>query len=418
MAPEETPSLVIDALGLQGDGIARVDGAARFIPLALPGEQVRLDGEGNLARVITASPERQSPPCPHFTVCGGCMSQHMAPGLYARWKADIVREAFVACGFAEPPMAPLVTCAQGSRRRAVLSARRARGHVALGYHARRSHDLVDVTTCIVLDATIAHALPALRRLVAALDVDEARLTVLASRAGLEIAVAADAKRLTPATAASIGKLAAEARWARVSVEGQPIVTRAAPVLDMGGVTVTPPPGSFTQAVAEAEEAMRARVISAVGNAKRVADLFCGLGAFAFALSRTARVTAIDTDKPALAALTAAWRHAQGLKPIDVLPRDLFRDPLSPLELKDFDAVVLDPPRAGAEAQAKALAKSDIPVIAYVSCNPTTLARDARLLADGGYVLEAVTPIDQFLYAAHVEAVAVLRRPGKRKRARA
>lgn len=415
MAAETTTPLRIDALGTQGDGIARTEAGTRFVALALPGEEVVIDAAGQLADLVVASPERQVPPCPHFTVCGGCMSQHMAPALYARWKADIVRDAFLARGFTAPPMQPLVTCNTGSRRRAVLSAVRKGGSVALGYHARRSHDLVDVTACIVLDPAIADALPALRRLVVALEVGEARLTVLASRTGLDIAVAAEAKRLTPAIAANVGTLAAQSRWARVSVDGNPIVSRAAPVLDMGGVAVTPPPATFTQAVADAEEAMRARVTAAVGNAKRVVDLFCGLGAFSFALSRQARVTAIDNDKAALAALTAAWRHAQGLKPVDVLPRDLFRDPLSPLELKDFDAVVLDPPRAGAEAQAQALARSEIPVVAYVSCNPVTLARDARILADGGYTLESVTPIDQFLYAAHVEAVAILRRPRKRKR---
>jgi 23S rRNA (uracil1939-C5)-methyltransferase len=415
MAADDTTRLHIEALGAQGDGIARVDGAVRFIPLALPGEDVTLDAGGQVAQVLVESPERQAPPCPHFTVCGGCMSQHMAPAIYARWKTDIVREAFRARGIAEPPMQEFVPCAAGSRRRAVLSAARTGGRVALGYHARRSHDLVDVTTCIVLAPAIAEALPALRRMVALLEVDEARLTVLASQAGLDIAVAADPKRLTPAMAASIGTLAAQSRWARVSIDGQPIVTRAAPVLDMGGIAVTPPPATFTQAVTEAEEAMRTRVVAAVGNAKRVADLFCGLGAFSFALSRQARVTAIDTDRPALAALTAAWRQAQGLKPVDVLPRDLFRDPLSPLELKDFDAVVLDPPRAGAEAQAKALARSEIPRIAYVSCNPATLARDVAHLIAGGYALEAVTPIDQFLYASHVEAVAVLSRPRKRRR---
>lgn len=415
MAAENSTRLHIDALGMQGDGVARTEGGPRFVALALPGEEVALDAAGQLVEVLVASPERQTPPCPHFTVCGGCMSQHMSPALYAQWKADIVREAFRARGMSELPMQPLVTCAPGSRRRAVLSATRKGSTVALGYHARRSHDLVDVTACVVLDPTIAEALPALRRMVAMLEVGEARLTVLASRAGLDIAVAADAKRLTPAVAANIGTLAAQARWARVSVDGNPIVSRAPPVLDMGGISVTPPPATFTQAVADAEEAMRTRVVAAVGNAKRVADLFCGLGAFSFALSRQARVTAIDNDKPALAALTAAWRHAQGLKPVDVLSRDLFRDPLSPLELKDFDAVVLDPPRAGAEAQAKALARSEIPVIAYVSCNPATLARDVSLLIDGGYTLETVTPIDQFLYAAHVEAVAILRRPRKRKR---
>ena len=415
MSAEAAATFDIEALGVQGDGIARVEGAARFIAFALPGETVSVRPDGAVTVLAGVSGDRAVPPCPHFTACGGCMAQHMSPELYGRWKSDIVREAFVARGFAQPPVAPLIACATGSRRRAVLSAVRKGGAVSLGYHARRSHDLIDVTVCIVLDPGIVAAFPALRSVVAALGVAEARLSVLATPAGLDVAINTTQTRLTPGMSASIGNIAAEARWARVSLNDAPIVTRTLPYLDMGGVRITPPPGAFIQAVAQAEEAMRGLVLAAVGKPKRVADLFCWLGAFSFALSTRARVTAIDNDRPALAALDAAKRHAQGLKPIDTLARDLFRDPLSPLELKDFDAVVLDPPRAGAEAQAAALARSDVATIAYVSCNPTTLARDARLLVDGGYALESITPIDQFLYSTHVEAAAVFRKAGKKKR---
>ncbi len=412
--PEATRRYVIDALGGQGDGIAHDGARAVFIPFALPGETV--DWNGAAPHVIGApSTDRATPACPHFGTCGGCLAQHMSDDLYARWKSQIVADAFMQRGLAEVSLQPLIRCAPGSRRRAVLSARREGKRVQLGYHGRRSHDLIDIEACPVLAPAITAALPTLRDMVATLDVAEVRLTVLATDAGLDVLLAAETKRLSAQVASAIGRIAVNGRCARVSLNGEPIVSRAAPALDMGGVAVTPPPGGFVQAVDSAEEAMRRVVVSALPKAKRVADLFCGLGAFSFALAARARVLAADSDKEALAALGAALRHTQGLKPVEVLTRDLYREPLSPLELKEIDAVVLDPPRAGAQAQAEALSKSVVPLVCYVSCNPTTLARDARLLVDGGYTLEAVTPIDQFLYSAHVEAVAILRRSGKKAR---
>jgi 23S rRNA (uracil1939-C5)-methyltransferase len=410
--------LRIDALGVQGDGIARdAAGRAVFIPLALPGEEVEAAADGTAERVGAPSPDRVPPPCPHFSVCGGCLVQHMSTALYATWKRDIVVEAFAARGLATESIAPLESVAPGSRRRAVLTAKRSQGAIRLGYHARRSHDLVDITECLVLAPEIVRTLPALRSLVETLGISEARLTVLATATGLDIAVAADVKRISADISNRIAALANTHRFARVSLDGNPVVMRAEPTLAIAGITVAPPPGAFVQAVAAAEETMRSLVLHAVGKPKRVVDLFCGLGAFTLALARTARVLAIDSDKAAMDALGKAVRHAQGLKPVEPLVRDLFRDPLGPKELEGLDAVVLDPPRAGGEAQALALAKSTVPTIAYVSCNPSTLARDAAHLVAGGYTLEAVTPIDQFLFSDHVEAVAVFRRPSNRSRRR-
>ncbi len=410
------PRLRVEALGRQGDGIARdAAGSAVFVAMALPGDEVARREDGTYKIVATTSPDRAVPPCPHFSSCGGCLAQHMSAKLYTSWKRDIVTEAFRQQGFADAPIAGLVSVGHGSRRRVVLTAQAKAGAVRLGYHARGSHDLVDITTCVVAVPAVTAALPGLRKAVSVLGVAEARLSVLATSTGLDVAITAEVKRITPPVANALALVAGEHRFARVSLNGEPIVTRAVPGLDIAGVSVAPPPGGFVQAVAEAEEMLRTLMLDAIGNAKRVADLFCGLGAFSFALARKARVLAADNDKPAMASLTQAMRHAQGLKPVTPLLRDLFRDPLGPKELEEFDAVVLDPPRAGADAQARALARSDVPTVVYVSCNPQTLARDVRSLVDGGFALEAVTPVDQFLYSEHVEAVAVLRKPRRPKR---
>lgn len=406
---------LISRLGAHGDGVADAADGGVFVPFALPGETVAVSADGEVQVHGAPSPERAEPACRHFGTCGGCVAQHMGDGLYARWKESIVREAFAQRGLRDAPIAPLVRCAPASRRRAVLTTEARAGQVRLGYHGRRSHDLVAITDCSVLSPAIASQFDALARLAAALHVDDARLNVLATASGLDVAITTDTKRIAPQAATVIGRIAGEQGYARVTVNGNPIAARVQPTLDMGGASVVPPPGGFVQAVEAAEVAMRERVLAAIPKAKRVADLFCGLGAFTYALAQRTRVLAADNDKAALAALGHAVRHAQGLKPVEPLLRDLFRDPLAPKELEDFDAVVLDPPRAGAQAQAEALARAGVPTVVYVSCNPATLARDARLLIDGGYALENVTPIDQFLYSDHVEAVAVLRRAGKRRK---
>jgi 23S rRNA (uracil1939-C5)-methyltransferase len=307
-------------------------------------------------------------------------------------------------------VAPLRPIPAGSRRRAVFTARREKkGGVLLGYHPRESDVVFALTECPVLVAEIVAALPALREIAAHAAEPEVRLTVLATPAGLDVAVSSE-RRLAGSAAARLAQIAAGERGlARLALNGETLSQRSLPQLSFAGVEVCPPPGAFVQAVAAAEALLGEEVTNAVRGARRPADLFCGLGTLTFSLARRAPVAAFDSDAEAIAALTAAARHAKGLKPIMASVRDLLREPLAPGELKDYDAVVFDPPRAGAKAQALALARSRVPVVVAVSCAPGTLARDLKILVDGGYHLQGVVPIDQFLFSAHVEAVAHLRR---------
>jgi 23S rRNA (uracil1939-C5)-methyltransferase len=398
----------IARLGAQGDGIAETADGPRYVPFALPGERVRDGGQGLPELLSAPSPERREPSCRHFATCGGCVAQHMSEPLYESWKRGIVVEALRQRGL-DVEVGPLHRVAPGSRRRAVLTARRERGGIILGYHRRRSHDLFVVEECPVLLPAIVSRLAGLRAIASQLTRREIRLTVLFTPVGLDVTADSAGARPDARAAAELARLAAGHGIARICVDGETIVERAKPVLAMGGASVEPPPGAFVQAVVEAEVEMVRLVVAAAAKAKRVADLFCGIGTFTFPLARRARILAVDDNEEAVGALGAAARHAQGLKPIETKVRDLFRMPLSPKELEGFDAVVLDPARSGAEAQAQQLARSRVPVAICVSCNPGTLARDARILLDGGYVLESVTPIDQFLFSAHVEAVNVFRR---------
>lgn len=406
MTPDPAEVEIV-GLGAQGDGIAETAQGHRFVPFALPGERVRPAPDGFPDIVSAPSPERVAPLCRHFGVCGGCVAQHMSSTLYADWKRSSVVEAFRQRGL-DPHVAPLLRIPAASRRRAVFTATRSGNDVTLGYHRRRSHTLFGLEECPVLVPAIVEKVAVLRAIAHAVTDREARISVLATSAGLDIAI--DGTQPISAVArAKLAQITGEGRIARVTVGGDIVIERAKSALAIGGISFVPPPGAFVQAVAEAEDALVAQVMAGAAKAKNIADLFAGIGTFTFALARRVRVLAVDGDNSAIAALSEAARHAQGLKSIETRVRDLFRDPLSPRELDRFDAVVFDPPRAGAKAQAEALAKSTVPTVIAVSCNPATLARDARILVDGGYRVESVAPIDQFLYSAHVEAVALLRR---------
>ena len=398
----------IDALGAQGDGIAEIDGGRRYIPFALPGEMVRSGGNGLPEILSEPNPERRAPVCRHFGICGGCVAQHMSDALYAAWKRDILVSALKQRGL-EPKIAPLVRLPPGTRRRAVFTVRREGDTVRLGYLAHGTHTLVDIGECPVLRPEIVAALGALRSIARAIPERELRLAVLHTRAGLDVAVEDINRKLAGTAVTELARIAVQFPIARLSVGEQTIIERAASAVPIAGIAAVLPPNTFVQAVEQAETEMVRLVLSATDRAKTVADLFCGVGAFGLALAATARVLAVDSAASAIATLTAAARGRSGLKPIETKVRDLFRDPLSPKELAGLDAVVFDPPRAGARAQAEQLARSRVPTIVAVSCDPGTLARDMRILSDGGYAIEGVTPIDQFVFAAHVEAVAVLRR---------
>lgn len=399
-------------LGEAGDGVIETPQGQRFVPGAVPGERVRLAADGSLTFAPVPGPLRRDPPlCPHAGRCGGCAVPHLAPELYRSWKAAIVPAALARAGIV-CAVEPVVEVPPASRRRAVLSMRRMGREAEIGFHRARSHDIEPMQACAVLRPAIVGALPGLRALAADLLAPDAagRMTVIDTPAGLDVAFEAIAAPRSAQARARLVELAGAAGLARLSLGGEVVLTRAVPALDVGGVTVVPPPGAFVQAVAEAEVAMARLVVAGIGKARRVADLFCGLGTLTFPMARKARVLAVDSDRALLAALSTAQRHAQGLKPIEARPRDLFQDPLSPRELDQFDAVVFDPPRAGARDQTRALARAKVARVVAVSCNPATLARDLAELIAGGYRLETVTPVDQFLFTAHIEAVAVLTGP--------
>jgi len=412
----DTIELKIAKLGAQADGVVDVAGGQAFVAYALPGETVRAEIEGPRARlleVVAASPDRVDPVCRHFGACGGCAIQHLRPDRYDAWKRGTVTAAFAARGI-EVELNETISVGHGARRRAVFTAVRDGREVALGFYAAGTHDVVDITECAVVDAGLVQLLPALKAFVAPLvpTKGETRVTVLAAENGFDIAVEVEGlgNSLPPGQRARLATGAAELKLTRFSLNGDPVYQQAEPKVAMGRALVTPPPGVFLQASAQAEAAMARLIVEALPKrAKRAVDLFSGMGAFSFSLAERVKVLAVDSDAAAIAALQDGQRHAQGLKPIETKVRDLMREPLSRKELEGFDLAVFDPPRAGAQAQAEMLAKSAVPVVVAVSCNPATLARDARILIGGGYKLAEVTPVDQFLYSPHVEVVAVFRR---------
>lgn len=405
--------LVIDSLGAGGDGVARGEKGPVYVPFALPGETVTAAVHGphaDLVAVLEPSPQRVAPACRHFGVCGGCALQHLEPEAYRAWKRGVV-VAELARHRIDAEVAPLMSFPAGTRRRLALSARVTEAGVELGFRRALSHDLVDIIECPVAEPRLVGALPAMRRIAARLGKTGKpfRLLATATDAGLDIAAAETGPLDEAARRAAIAAALSEDA-ARLSLDGETLVEARAPAIDAGGIALSPPPGGFLQAVAAAEQAMADLVREHLRGAKRVADLFSGSGAFALRLARQSAVHAVESDAGALAALERARRAASGLKPVTTEKRDLFRRPLSVRELTEFQGVVFDPPRAGAEDQARQIARSAIPRVAAVSCNPGTLARDLRILVDGGYRVASVTPIDQFLWSPHVEAVALLERP--------
>jgi 23S rRNA (uracil1939-C5)-methyltransferase len=411
-----TERLQIDKLGAQGDGVSQTPSGPIFVPFALPGETVTAEVKGQRARLISveqASSLRVPPKSPHFGTCGGCSIQHLADDAYAEWKRDKVVRALETAGLSAE-VDPLVLCPPASRRRVTLSAQRVGGHVQLGFNAAQSHQIVEIRECAVAVPEIVAALPDLRQLAALLagGPKPFRLTVTATRTGLDIA-AEDVAKIEEGKRRKLVELCLAKGFARLSSAGEIIIEREKPVVMFGNVPVFLPPGSFLQATEQAETVMAALVQEHLAGAKYVADLFAGSGTFALRLATHSRVHAVEGEATALAALDDAARRMQGLKPVVAEKRDLFRRPLTAKELAPFDGLVFDPPRAGAEFQSEQIARSSVRRVAAVSCNPGTLARDLAILVQGGYRIVRVVPVDQFLWTAHVEVVALLEKPRKR-----
>ena len=381
------------------------------MPYALPGETVEVEREGDrarLLRVIVPSPDRIEPICPHFGTCGGCALQHWRSETYRAWKRGLAVAALAQVGI-EAPVSDLVDAHGQGRRRATFHARHGgRKILAVGFAGRRSHEIVPIDQCPILAPPLARAIAIAWRLVEPLKPSgkPIDLAFTATENGLDVDLRGTGP-LNPSMTTALAQIGAEEKLARITRHGDLVAQFAEPSVKVGRARVVLPPGSFLQATALAEEILARLVTEAVGETRTVADLFCGVGTFALRLAERARVIAFDADAGAISALARA--SAPGLKPIEAKARDLFRRPLVAAELAGCEAVVLDPPRQGAEAQVGALAQSKAPRIVYVSCNPATFARDARILVDGGYRLVSVVPVDQFRYSAHVELVCVLER---------
>jgi 23S rRNA (uracil1939-C5)-methyltransferase len=406
--------LVIARLAHRGDGVSDGPAGAIYVPGALPGETVEVEGVAGhpdrrrLLRVEQPSAERIAPICPHFGVCGGCAVQHWDAARYGAWKRDLVVEALRQAGLAAP-VADLIDAHGEGRRRAVFHARSGAGDVLeVGFSAPRAHHVVAIDRCPILAPTLGGALKAAWAIAEALSPAKKPLDiqVSATDAGLDVDVRGSGP-LTPTLMTALARIAAKHDLARLTRHGELIALERAPTLRMGKATVQLPPAVFLQATAEGEAALARLVLAACAGAASIADLFAGIGPFALRLAERARVVAVDDDEAALSALKRAAASTLGLKPVEIERRDLFRRPLGATELKRFDAVVFDPPRQGAEMQARELAASSVPLIVAVSCNPGTFARDMRELVRGGYRITEITPVDQFRYAAHVEIVARL-----------
>jgi 23S rRNA (uracil1939-C5)-methyltransferase len=407
----------IDRLGAQGDGIAVAERGPVFIPFTLPGERVTASRNGDradLLAVVEPSPLRIGPACRHFGECGGCALQHMEEGAYRDWKRSQVAEALRLRGI-EAKVASLIPCAPQERRRVTFTARRTEAGMLLGYNRALSHTIIDIEECPIARPEIVAALEPLRalaRIICSTD-KPFRLTVTVTASGLDVAAHGSGK-LAEKARNTASDFAMRAGLARLSVDGEIIIEPRKPVVLFGDVAVSPPPGAFLQAVAGAEQIMADIVSAHLSKAKRIADLFSGAGAFALRLAKGAEVHAVEADAASLAALDRGFRFGSGLKRVTTERRDLFIRPVTTKELNAFDGVVFDPPRAGAEAQSRGIAKSELPLVAAVSCNPATLARDLSILIEGGYTLQSVVPIDQFLWSPHVEAVALLTKKKRRR----
>jgi 23S rRNA (uracil1939-C5)-methyltransferase len=408
--------LTIDRIGHFGDGVALADGQPVYVPYALAGEIVEaapMPGHPDRRRLIRiehASAERIAPFCPHFGGCGGCAIQHWQSERYRAWKRDLVIETLAQANIV-CDVAALIDAHGLGRRRIVVHARIGTHDVLkVGFAAAGSHDIVPIDHCPILDPALDGALDAAWALAELLKPvgKPLDIQVTAANNGLDIDIRGSGP-LPTALIATLSRLAEQHALARLTRHGELVLMRKAPVIGIGAAQLVLPPGAFLQATAAGEEALAALVMGHCKGAKHIADLFCGVGPFALRLAAKARIAAFDSNEAAVGALQKAALATSGLKPIKAEARDLFRRPLMAQELRDYDAVVFDPPRQGAQAQTRQLAAGKIPLVVAVSCNAATFARDARILIDGGYRIEAVTPVDQFRHTPHVEVVARFRR---------
>lgn len=394
----------IDRIGTRGDGMGNEDGKTVIVGKTLPSETVELVG-GKLKRIVTPSADRIAAFCAYYDSCGGCKFQHWQYEPYAAWKRQLVVDALKSQGL-DVEVGALLDAHGLGRRRVSLHVRQIEGVWHAGFMEAKSHDLVAIDVCPVLDPKLHEAFAiaaAFGPLMGASDV-----AITAADNGLDVSIKAEREAVAKRIAA-FNELMSKFNIARVSVNNLVAAQDRIPMVSVGKANVPLPVQSFLQATALGEETLVKLVREPMTKSKKIIDLFCGVGPFTFQIAETHKVHGIDLDKAAIAGMLQAARFTTGLKPLTAEARDLFDNPLVPAELNEFDTVVMDPPRAGAEAQARQLAKSKVKTVISVACDVLSFARDAAILVRGGYKLMKVTPVDQFKYTAHVEIVGVFKR---------
>lgn len=394
----------IKRLGRRGDGVTD---QGHIAPLTLPKERISAELDGKLLRnikILKPNDHRVKPPCAHFKSCGGCALQHASASFVANWKVDTTRDVLAAHGI-KTEMRTCLTSPPQSRRRVTFSARRTKKGALAGFHARGSDLVIEIDRCNLIRPELRNALPMVKALATAGASRKGTLSVQinTSEAGLDVVVHGG-KPLNQALEISLAQTVKHFSLARLSWEEEIIAMRAPPIQRFGRANVVPPPGAFLQATTEGEHSLLYHVKSIVEDARSVIDLFSGCGTFALPLAENKDVHAVEGEKTMVHAMDAAWRKTEGLKKLTHEARDLYRRPLLPDELDQFDAAVIDPPRAGAEAQVRELARSGIKTIAYVSCNPLSFARDSAILKRTEYDLLFVQTVDQFLWSPHIELI--------------
>lgn len=426
MMSEEILHLSIETLAHQGDGVAEYEGKKLFIPHTLPGEEVEArvtkraskSLHGELVKVIQPSPERAEPSCKHFSVCGGCSLQHMALSAYTQFKMHNVERLLARNGLNCEVLKPLYEIGAHSRRRAVLHVKMQGKKLRLGFHQAGSHRIVDLQECPVLEPALWDIIPTLREFLVTLEskdaltqlelyTDQSRVALLIHYKGAQFPELPDLERYTDFAHAQ-GNISMMAYKNQDGII--PVVQLSPVVLTSGEVDITMPPGTFQQATAKGQQAIWKEVQQAVSGHSSVIDIYSGCGAYSFALAEHAsKVHAVEGSEVMVNTIrqTASRYHRHGK--VTAEQRDLVRQPLPFSQLNAYQAIVINPPRNGAKAQAEHIARSNVPVVAMVSCNPNSFAVDAKILVDGGYQLASVLPIDQFIWSTHLELVAIFKR---------
>ena len=399
---------IVDRLGQLGDGIIDTPNGEIFAPFTLPGEHIEgnvENGRVNSPKIIKPVSDRIKPACKHFKSCGGCSLQHASDTVISDWKIRKTQDALSQVNL-HPEFRPIINSKAGSRRRATFAAKRTKKGALVGFHGRASDVIIEISECPISDPILLSGMPAFSQFAILGSSRKAVLRISATVSGNSLDVKIDnGKKLSATEISKFTQICNQFKILRLMWNDDVIAQSNPPSQKMGLADVIPPSGAFLQATKSGEAALIKTVLEIIGPSKRVVDLFAGCGTFALPISSKATVHALEGDVNMIAALDSGWRAAGGLHDIKSETRDLFRRPLMPDEFKKIDAIVIDPPRAGAVSQVVEIAKANVGRIAFVSCNPATFARDASILCNNGYNLDWVQVIDQFLWNPHIELVA-------------